>query len=359
MIAGKTGDSTFLQSLPGYVNKIKGLLSELKLQRGPGATDMYRLDFAIDLTKKRLVFLVGAPRSGTTWLQLMLASSDQVATVNETHLFSLYLVSQFESWERLRGREIGLRHLMTEAEFIALIRHFADCVISRIIATKPNAVIVLEKTPHHVLHWRNILKIYPDAYFIVLTRDPRAVVASLRAASKGWGSTWISSSVVGNSKDWKQLVLEGQQIRQTTKNVIEVRYEDLHADCAAELSRIFDWMGVNYSNDECLKIAGRHHIEEVRSGKVNDPPWDLSKEPLEFYRRGEIDSWRTELTPRQIYLVETIAGDLMDSYRYVRAARLSGFRQIIEARLNLSTDRLRAGIQWRLRRIADSLSSRV
>ena len=322
-------------------------------------TDMYRLDSAIDLTKKRLVFLVGAPRSGTTWLQLMLASSDQVATVNETHLFSLHLVSQFESWERLRGREIGLRHLMTEVEFIALIRHFADCVISRIHATKPNATIILEKTPHHVLHWRNILKIYPEAYFIVLTRDPRSVIASLRAASTGWGSGWISSSLVWNCKEWKNLVTEGQQIRHTTKNVMEVRYEDLYSNCAAELRRIFAWMGINYSLDECSEIAQRHRIGELRSGRLTGAPWDLSKEPHQFYRRGEIDSWRTELTPRQIYLVETMTRDLMDSYRYVRSAPLNGLREMIEARLSIGINRLRGGLQWRLRRIADALSPHI
>lgn len=315
------------------------------------------LDPVINLSNKRLVFLVGAPRSGTTWLQLMLGSSHQVATVNETHLFSQFLVSQFKSWDRwLSGREIGLRPLMTEAEFIALIRHFADAVIHRILATKPNATVVLEKTPHHVLHWRNILKIYPDAHFIVLTRDPRAVVASLRAASTGWGRSWISSSLVADCKDWKKLVTEGKQITHTMKNVIEVRYEDLHSDCAAQLGRIFAWMGVNYSPDECSRIAERYRIREVRSGRLKGAPWDLSKEPHEFYRRGEIDSWRTELTPRQIYFIETIAGDLMDSYRYVRAAPLNGLREIIEARLSLSINRLRAGLQWRLRQIADALS---
>ena len=253
---------------------------------------------AIDLLNKRLVFLVGAPRSGTTWLQLMLASTPQVATVNETHLFSLYLSSQFGSWDLLKNRserEIGLGPLMEEAEFLALIRHFADSVISRILATKPDAAVLLEKTPNHILHWRSILKIYPDAYFIVITRDPRAVVASWQAASSGWGSAWAKSMVVENCKRWKEFVTEGKQIRDATNNVIEVRYEDLQADCTAELRHIFAWMGIDYSTDECSRIAAEHRIDELRSGRLQDTPWDLSKEPREFYRRGEIDSWTTRV----------------------------------------------------------------
>ena len=317
-------------------------------------------DRAIDWSDRRLFFLVGAPRSGTTWLQLMLASSDQVATVNETHLFSLYLASQFDSWDQFKhGREIGLSHLMKEVEFLTLIRHFADAVMSRILAAKPEATVVLEKTPDHVLHWRHILKIYPEAHFIVLIRDPRAVVASLEAANKGWGHSWARSGVVENCTLWKQFVTEGNQIRHTTNNVIEVRYEDLHANCTAELRHIFAWMGINYSTDECTRIAERYQISEIRTGKLHDAPWDLSKEPREFYRRGEIDSWRTELTPTQIYLVESMAADLMDICGYARTTLLNYPPQLMEIRFNLGIDRLRAGLQWRLRRIADALSARV
>ena len=305
----------------------------------------------MELSNKRLVFLVGAPRSGTTWLQLMLASSAQVATVNETHLFSLYLVSLFDSWDQFQhGRETGLSHLMKEAEFLSLIRDFASNVISRILATRPEATVVLEKTPDHVRNWRNILKIYPHANFIVLIRDPRGVVASTRAASKGSGSGWAPSDLVEISKLWNMCVKEGQQIGYATNNVIEVRYEDLQADCAAELHHIFAWMGINCSTDECSRIAQRHHIDEIRSRRLDGAPWDLSKEPRDFYRRGEIDSWRIELTRRQVYLVESMTGDLMDSYRYPRIAWSK-----LAVRVTLGIDRLRTGLKWRLRRIADAL----
>jgi hypothetical protein len=45
-----------------------------------------------------LVFLIGCPRSGTTWLQRLLASHPQVRTVQETFLFPRYISPQ------LRGK---------------------------------------------------------------------------------------------------------------------------------------------------------------------------------------------------------------------------------------------------------------
>lgn len=318
-------------------------------------------DPAIDLSEKRLVFLVGAPRSGTTWLQLMLASSEHVATDNETHLFSQYLVSQFETWDRLKRsvRKVGLNHMMEEGEFLALLRHFADAVMSRILANKPDASVILEKTPEHVHHWRQILEIYPEAYFLLLVRDPRAVVASMQAASQGWGRGWAQSNVIDNCTRWRLFVKEGQQIKESTRNVLQVRYEDLKSSCAVELRHVFAWMGIDLSVDECSEIAERHRIDRLRSGTLDGAPWDLSKEPEGFYRRGEIDGWKGELPARQVYLVESMTRDLMDAYRYAPAARPNILSELIAVRFNLGLERVRAGLQWRLRRIADAMLPRV
>ena len=328
-------------------------------ERTAAVSDMSCQDPAIDLSNRRLVFLVGAPRSGTTWLQLMLASSEHVATENETHLFSHFLVSQFAAWDRFKrnAREIGLYQLMDEAEFLTLIRHFADAVISRILANKPEARVILEKTPDHVHNWRQILKIYPDACFLIIVRDPRAVVASMRAASQGWGRDWAPFSLRDNCEQWAAYVNEGQQIKEATSNVIEVRYEDLKSDCATELRQVFAWMGVDLSFNECSQIAERNRIDHLRSGNFEGAPWELSKEPKEFYRRGEIDGWRDDLTPMQVYRIESMTRDLMDAYRYARVAPSWNIRsKFIAAR---SIERVRTSLQWRLRRIADALSPRL
>lgn len=313
---------------------------------------------AIDLSERRPVFLVGAPRSGTTWLQLMLASSEHVATSNETNLFTHYLVSLFDSWDlfkRTTVREVGLNHIMDEPEFLALIRRFADGVISRILANKPDASVILEKTPDHVHYWCNILKIYPNAYFILLIRDPRAVVASTRAASVGWGTGWASSSLIKNCARWTRYVKAGQQIKNATRNVIEVRYEDLKSDCAAELRRIFGWMGITLSIDECTQIAARHQIQRLRSGNLDGAPWDLSKEPETFFRRGEIDGWKRDLTPRQVYFVESLTRDLMDTYRYVPVGQATILSRLVTVKVILGVERMRTGLRGRLKRIADTL----
>src|SRR3954452_4958640 len=78
------------------------------------------------IASKRLVFIVGAPRSGTTWLQLLLSRSPQIATANGTHLFSVYTRSLFSGWDLYNQhfRKEGLNDLMDKQEYLELVRHF-------------------------------------------------------------------------------------------------------------------------------------------------------------------------------------------------------------------------------------------
>ena len=144
------------------------------------------------LANKKLVFIVGSARSGTNWLRRLLSQSPNVATGPETHLFSSYLRSLEDTWKRHKGTYVGLSHLITEDEFVEWMRGFAGLCLGRIAEGRPDARLVVEKTPKHGEYAADILRLFPDACFIHIIRDPRAVVPSLRAASRSWGS-WLGA----------------------------------------------------------------------------------------------------------------------------------------------------------------------
>jgi len=309
---------------------------------------------------KRLVFLVGAPRSGTTWVQLMLASTDEVVTANESHLFSEYLASLFDGWDAFRGnaREIGIHHLMTEDEYLSLVRDFAYGVMARILAKKPNASIILEKTPQHVKVWRRILKTFPDACFLHLVRDPRSVVASLQAARTTWGRRWLSPRLIDYCSQWRYYMEQGREIGKHTKNYTEVRYEDFIHEGGQTLRSVFAWLGVERTPAECEEIIDRFSIDKLRSGAVTGTPWDLAAEPPGFYRRGTAEGWEADLSPSQISLVEALTKEVMPIFGYrpvVRAGRIS---HLASLRLVLLRERIRTALYSRLGRFANKLSSR-
>src|SRR3954465_4017433 len=83
------------------------------------------------------VALIGAPRSGTTWLQTLVASHDAVVSPQETNLFSRYVAPLEGRWEfeargpledRRNRRFIGLGSTLTEAQFHEAVGRFVDQV---------------------------------------------------------------------------------------------------------------------------------------------------------------------------------------------------------------------------------------
>jgi hypothetical protein len=310
----------------------------------PARSDLSQTSPEEVIARKRIVFLVGGPRSGTTWLQLLLSRSPRIATANETHLFTGYTRSLFSAWNQHQSnvRELGLHHLMSEEEYFNLVRNFSCKVMLRILVKKPEADIILEKTPDHVLYWDRILKIFPDVFFLHIVRDPRSVVSSLCAAGTDWGRQWASREVLVNCETWIKYVKESKNLKAATENFLQVTYEDLWQNGEKTLMSVFSWLGVQISFDECRKILEECQITNLRSNRLEAAPWDLTAEPKEFYRKGGTENWRSELTPRETFLIEHLARDLMTEFGYVAASRRKMILPLIIA------SRLRFGVAWRL-----------
>jgi hypothetical protein len=293
---------------------------------------MNQLQTSID--GKTLVFLVGAPRSGTTWLQLLLARSPEVATAQETHIFSLFLRSMIDEWNRLEktGERIGLSQLLSRSEFRGLLRNISGYLFAKIAEKKPAARVILDKTPNHVYCWREILDIWPDAHFIHIIRDPRSVVASMRVASRTWASHWASPKVSKNCERWISDVSNGLDIRSATGKYQQVFFRDLASDGPNVVRRLLAGIGVQSSEAECQRYVEECNIDFLRSGTLADAPFDISKMNKESFRLGTVDGWRTELSKYEIAVIEHMAGPLMMKLEFRPAAQGKLLKALLELR---------------------------
>lgn len=261
------------------------------------------------------VFIVGCGRSGTTWLQLLLAQHPEVATAQETHLFNSYVSNLQSCWDQhaedVRG--IGLPALFSKAEFDDMCRQFARAPLQRIADSNPDASVVVEKTPAHGRHADLILKLLPDAYFIHIVRDPRSVVASLIAASSSWGSHWASSSAADNARRWTADVALAQSIADRTDRYHEVHYRDLKSDNAIECLRLlFDFIGLDATDQFCANTFEACSIDRLRDGDTSIKATKVfENDPKDFYRKGSASGWREELSNSDIAIVEFIAAEKM------------------------------------------------
>lgn len=295
---------------------------------------------------RRYIFLLGAPRSGTTWLQIMLSNHPAVSTCQETHLFSGYLSGLERSWRKHAGdqRGVGLQAALSRARFIELQRDFALSVLDSIGETP----VILEKTPAHITVLDQLQEVLPEARFIHIIRDPRAVAASLAAAGRDWGHSWASTSALHNARRWRANVSEGLALRRKAPGrCYELRYEDLLADTAGHLAELFAWMDLENGGALAREVAEESDINRLQKGD-SQAAWDLSKEPKGFFRKGRADSWKEELSRSDIAAVEAIAGPLMEELGYDRVTPGMSWRQSFGIRAREGLARRLSSLAMRL-----------
>jgi LPS sulfotransferase NodH len=286
-----------------------------------------------------LVFLVGCPRSGTTWLQKLLASHPSVHTGQESNLFLTYLGPQLRAWrreltnefdpERASGRGgVGLPCYLREGEFVQILRDYAHALLASMVGNLANDEIFLEKTPSHALFIPEIKKLLPESRIIHIMRDPRDVVASLLAAQKTWGKGWAPDGAGRAALTWVKHV---RAVKQAEKNLsdsefYEVTYEQLSTDPVETLSSVFTFLrrelhrvdvetAVKANSFRAMKVDGGTPIQ--LDGEIEERTQQTTvEEPEGFLRKGQVGAWRTELSLWQKFRVWYVANSTMQTTGY-------------------------------------------
>ena len=319
-------------------------------------------------TSADLVLLIGAPRSGTTWLQQLLGAHALVATPQETDLFSRFLQPLHDSWKReTRGGQAGLEQrrfkglhsVLTESDFVAIGSEYLDRVITNATKLKPGSKIVVEKTPAHSLCSSSIALFAPNAKIVHLVRDGRDVANSLVASGNGWGAWWAPKSVTRASEVWREFV-EGARECASSGSYLEVRYEDLHENGALTLERVFSHIGIEANLQDCELLVESFALDKMTAGETSiviggDFAAAASQrtEPVGFFGKGGSGSWREQWSAKELLAFDHVGGDLLVDLGYEESHNWAGTSSQIASfkhqclkseRSRLRVDRLVAGL---------------
>jgi len=265
------------------------------------------------------IFIVGAPRSGTTLLRNILNRHPRIAICGETH-FHHYVyarrrafgdVSDPKSRRRVVEEYLSLRRLrwVTDRAALAerLMREGASyqalfTCLARYHAESQGKQRWGEKTPQHALFAETLCEWYPNATLIHMIRDPRDVVASLQRMS------WAANSVVQNAWTWRACNLAAQRCSQRPQ-YLPVRYETLVNQPERELARICARLGEEYVPG---MLDPREQAEQPLA--VTGPA--RARQPITTER---LDKWREELTAKEVSQIEWAVGRHMEAFGYQRS----------------------------------------
>ena len=230
----------------------------------------------------RLVFLIGAPRSGTTLMTRMLGSHARIHAPAEPHLIPPLAHLGFH--ERVEKApydpvitQIGLRELVAslpggEADYLAALRLATDRLYERALDAVPDdpaaggPTLFLDKTPAYALVLDFLAKLYPQARFLVLTRHPVAI----------WSSV-IDSFFDGDHEaaHAHNPILEryvpalARFLRDAPVPYLHVRYEDMVKDPEQHLAAVCEFLGIEF-DPGIVEYGGRGEATTAARG-LGDP----------------------------------------------------------------------------------------
>lgn len=202
--------------------------------------------------QNELIFVISPPRSGSTLLQRMLGSHSEVFTHPEPHLITplAYLgfhdtvdkapYDHINSAEAIRLFVEGLPN--KERDYLDALRCYTDTMYGRMLATSGRSRF-LDKTPAYALVLPFLTKLYPDAKYVVLTRHPLAIFSSY--ANSFFEGDWHAAREFNPIVE-RYVPAIARFIRERPVPFVHVRYEELVRDPAAQLERIFAFLGLDH-----------------------------------------------------------------------------------------------------------------
>ncbi|GAA2521482.1 sulfotransferase [Pilimelia columellifera] len=261
----------------------------------------------------RPIFVVGCPRSGTTMLQLMLHAHPRIAIPPETR----FLLEGYR--ERRRFGDLtnpGNRRRLAEWIVRRKQSRFDDLsldpetVISEIVDGPPtlgSAVGAVfrayarrfdkprwgDKRPAYIAHLDVILRLFPTAQIINITRDGRDCVSSLKEMS------WHKRGVPAAAAAWARAVDRAAEAARSLPAATyhQLRYEDLVSDPETSLRAICEFL------DEPYDPAMTEPAKVAKIAVPKHKTWH--QRTHQAVSTARVQSWRSRLTPTELGLCET------------------------------------------------------
>ena len=230
----------------------------------------------VGAAERRLAFLIGFPRSGTTLTEQILAAHSRVTTSQE-HPFLDTVIRLIK--QQVPGGRLSLALQPGNARLLETCRQaYWESVRKKF----PDADLFVDKLPLNMIHGCLLQAIFPDARFILCVRDPRDVCLSC------FFQMFILTPAMKKFLDWETTAAFYRAVMDLWElihprledNLIEVRYEDTVADVRSQAQRM-----ARFLNLELEESMVDFHQSSSRT-VIATPSYEAVRRPINQKSRG-------------------------------------------------------------------------
>lgn len=261
----------------------------------------------------KMLFIIGSPRSGTTMLERILSSHSMIQGGPEPHL--LTPLAHLGFWAKVdkapydhvlaaESQRLFVEQLPNkDQDYWDACRAYCDVLYGRFLSTSGKS-ICLDKTPAYALILPFMMKVFPDAKYVVLTRHPLATFSSF--ANSFFDGDYQTAQNYNPLLN-RYVPAMADFLRQTEVPFIHVRYEDLVKDPETRMEKVYAYIGVPFERETIEYGAGEP--DETKRKGLGDP---IGVKAHTRPTTGSIKKWVEELIgdPARLALMQNIIGQL-------------------------------------------------
>lgn len=247
---------------------------------------------------KQLIFVGGSPRSGTTLVQSILDSHPNIAGGPEFDRIPDIIEIRNKLYHSI---DIGRIDVFCSHDEVD--QYICNLIENLLIpfANKQNKNLVSEKTPSNILVFSDLLRICPEAKFIFVIRDPRAIITSMLEVGKKAKAKKVETPLfTQNTTDAiayvTQCFNEGfKALNNNPDKVLLVIYEKLVGNPETETKKICEFLKIDW-HDSMLLPGEKEHV----GAKGIDNIWYDTKMYKRNIEKNEVSKWHDKLSYLQI-----------------------------------------------------------
>ena len=278
-------------------------------------------------------FVVGANRSGTTLLRMMLDAHPELTIPPETHFVPDVIQACDDGGTPEQVVEVMTSHRewgdfgLASDEVLASIREVDPLTAGGALrafyglyAARAGKPRWGEKTPGYATNMVQIQGALPEARFVHLIRDGRDVALSAMDRAK----KPLTAGQV--AKRWKRRITKARKQSRKVNHYDEFRYEDLVLDTEPTLHRITDFLELPWdpgmldyherAGERLSEMARELPATENRPQLEQDHRLKIHALTTEPPKKDRVERWREQMSEDDRVVFEQVAGDLLDELGY-------------------------------------------
>ncbi|MBI9036011.1 MAG: sulfotransferase [Bacteroidales bacterium] len=298
---------------------------------------------ATEIIQLPLFFIIGRPRTGTTLLRsLMDAHKNVIIPLEGPFMLKLYgkyhevtlwtkeVINEFyddlmikndmgfitmENWkvdkERLKNDLLSCVGENSFANICKVINGNFPC------PKEKDPLILGDKNPVYSNKLKYILKLYPQAKFIILSRDYRDHIQSMHKVDFGQ----IIAPVLAYR--WRKFIRESRKyMANHPNNFFYLRYEDLAMNPQKHLKELTDFLGIAYDESMLEFYKAKNARQERGHTETQEKYHQSLHNPIST---KSIGNWKSKLKDIDVQMADAMVGPYAERAGYERKYKSTAF----------------------------------